>query len=382
MKNQSVLSLFIMILLGVSCGEKNQEASEESIIASNIIIGQDDRRLVRGNYTPYNRTVGQIVIELENDSISLCTATAIGDQHIITAAHCFYDGTQRFKNAFFYPGRRVNLTMPFDRFPVLEIFHPNAYNPTANTLINSGYDIAIAKVGTDSSGRGLNRRVGSIGLWAINQVNNLSMKTIGYPGDKGNFHQYMEENCTASNDQLMYFTTTCDLYQGQSGSPAFFYHAATQAYYLRGIIVSDTERANIATKLTPRRKEMIDAIIENQFASFNESEGGIWSRYVLQRDLRVRIIIDNRCGRDLLVAYHLFDENNGGTRGFYPVKPGQRFEVAKTTLADYRLHVRNDQNQILLGANSPYSHSVHGNSHQFAGFRVQDWGDHVHTFCQ
>lgn len=375
MKNQSLLFVIAALVLSTSCSDEQLAQVENNIISSNIIIGADNRVRVSGEYDSYNRTVGQIIFEKDNQKISLCSATAIDDQFIITAAHCFYEGTTILKNAYFYPGRRESKTMPFDRFPVQEFFHPKEYNPSTNALTNSGHDIAIARVGVDSQGRGLQRRVGFMGLWGMNQLSLTQMKTIGYPGDKGDYFQYKEENCRAHNDQSLFFSTTCDTFKGQSGSPAFFFHQATEKYYIRGVIASETDQENIVAKLTQRRVEIIQDIIDNNITD------PAWVMRRVFKDARVRVIIDNQCSKDMHVAYHQFDEP-AKTEGFYTIKAGQRYEMFYTKFANYRLHIRDFDGHVHIGNHGSHRHSVFGRQYIFETFMHGSWGDSVHTLCR
>lgn len=99
-----------------------------------------------------------------------CSATAISNNHIVTAAHCVYDSSinRWYTNWAFTPAFR-NGSTPYGTFPwrtatVLSAWINLAGSYTINTWTR--YDVAIIEVGPNSAARTLNSMVGWAGrMW-------------------------------------------------------------------------------------------------------------------------------------------------------------------------------------------------------------------------
>jgi len=86
------------------------------------VLGQDDRYRV-GDMTEYPfRTIGYLLARYGED-FSSCTATLIGKQHILTAAHCVYDrNSSSFpQELMFYPAFDID-EQPFGAFGVRKAY--------------------------------------------------------------------------------------------------------------------------------------------------------------------------------------------------------------------------------------------------------------------
>jgi V8-like Glu-specific endopeptidase len=113
-----------------------------------------------------------------------CSATAISNNHFVTAAHCVYDTTNNlwYSNWVFTPAYRLGVA-PYGTFPYRSCTILTAWVNLAGAFsINSWtrHDVAVCGVGTNASGQTLNSRVGWAGrLWdaAYAQLNFNS----GYP---------------------------------------------------------------------------------------------------------------------------------------------------------------------------------------------------------
>jgi V8-like Glu-specific endopeptidase len=115
---------------------------------------------------------------------SSCSATAISNNHIVTAAHCVYDtgSNQFYSNWVFAPAFR-NGNAPYGTFAAQSCTVPNAWiNLSGSFNINSWsrHDVAVCRMGNNSAGQTLNGAVGWAGrLW--NAGNSQLVFNSGYP---------------------------------------------------------------------------------------------------------------------------------------------------------------------------------------------------------
>lgn len=113
-----------------------------------------------------------------------CSATAIRNNQIVTAAHCVYNTTNNTWNQskVFAPAYR-NGSRPYGSFATTQCKIPVGYvNLTGSyTMSWARYDVAVCKVGTNSAGQTLNTAVG----WAGFTTNASSIRHVfntGFPG--------------------------------------------------------------------------------------------------------------------------------------------------------------------------------------------------------
>lgn len=130
-----------------------------------------------------HKWVGKLTFTTPTGGAS-CSATAISNNHIVTAAHCVYDTTNNlwYSNWVFAPAYR-NGSAPYGTFAWTTVRILTAWvNLTGSFNINTWtrYDVAIIGVGKNSALQTLNQAVGWAGrLWnaSYNQLNFNS----GYP---------------------------------------------------------------------------------------------------------------------------------------------------------------------------------------------------------
>ena len=161
---------------------------------------------------------------------SYCSATAISNNHIVTAAHCVYDTSSRnawYTNKVFTPAYR-NGNAPYGTFATTGCRILTAWaNLSGSFSINSWtrYDLAVCNVGTNSIGKTLNYMVGWAGrTW--NQSYTRNFFNMGYPfKDTNNAYlpnagNYMRI-CTAESRQQTTDTLGmgCNFGGGISGGP-------------------------------------------------------------------------------------------------------------------------------------------------------------------
>ena len=161
---------------------------------------------------------------------SSCSATAISNNHIVTAAHCVYDTPSRnafYTNKAFTPAYR-NGNAPYGTFPITSCRVLAAWkNLSGGYSISTWtrHDVAVCNAGANSIGQTLNAAVG----WAGRSWDLPSQQlhfNAGYPANDVNDNflpnpaQYLRA-CTAESFQ--YTTDTlgsgCFYGRGISGGP-------------------------------------------------------------------------------------------------------------------------------------------------------------------
>jgi len=154
---------------------------------------------------------------------SYCSATAISNNHIVTAAHCVYDTTNNrwYSNWVFSPAYR-NGTSPYGTFSARNCTILTAWiNLSGSFSINgwTKYDLAVCSMNNNALGQTLNSRVGWAGRTWGNSYTQLHFNS-GYPwNDYRNIAlpdagKYLR-NCTAES----FMQTTDTLGSGCNWGP-------------------------------------------------------------------------------------------------------------------------------------------------------------------
>lgn len=114
-----------------------------------------------------HRWIGKFTFTTPSGNAS-CSATAISNNHILTAAHCVYDTSSRnafYTNKAFTPAYR-NGSAPYGTFPTTGCRVLTAWvNLSGNYSISTWarHDVAVCNAGTNSAGQTLNNAVGWAG---------------------------------------------------------------------------------------------------------------------------------------------------------------------------------------------------------------------------
>ncbi len=191
-----------------------------------FVFGPDDRTQM----DPADPRVAWLLgwDESDQSSAMACSATFIGPNVLLTAAHCLYDTStdnEEVEAVDVFPGINGfddspyldDDSTPFGWFEAASWYFPEEYATTSGA---SMYDYAIVV---------LDQNVGAqTGMMTIGVLSDetlaaadLNVTTIGYPGDKDLGTQW-----TTSEPALVGFDdhgveTTVDMVQGQSGSAVF-----------------------------------------------------------------------------------------------------------------------------------------------------------------
>lgn len=161
------------------------------------------------------RTYGELEMEYANEDGSLFgvysgSGTLIGNQHVLTAAHNFYDRCTRTVSdrVTFYPGKQGNNAPKI--ISGEEIIVHKQYIDAQTSEQAKEYDIALLK---------LDAPVQDWGFLAVRtetKENLGSLSITGYPGEKGSFMYTMEGSLNRISNTRMFYDI--DTTPGQSGS--------------------------------------------------------------------------------------------------------------------------------------------------------------------
>ncbi len=142
------------------------------------------------------RAIGELQMTFAKD-ISTCTASLVGPQHVLTAAHCVYDRSTDalMEHAYFVPGRDGDY-LPYGMYPVTDLYMLDDYRRTEEVGHNP--DFAILRLETP---------VGS-------QLGYLGMKAYVDPGTglRAEIEAKLADYWTRTGDQARYYAYASKLF--------------------------------------------------------------------------------------------------------------------------------------------------------------------------
>lgn len=158
-----------------------------------------------------------------------CSASIVGVNKVLTAAHCVYDAPGKKWNipSHVAPGRYRSSSgstiEPWGRWPVL---HATVYTAWTNSgSYDSGdvkYDVAILTMGTNSLGN-IGSHMGTLSVVPAPCTIDSNSRLTGYPADKADGEMWTSGICGfwdhSCNANTVYHH--CDTTGGQSGSAIY-----------------------------------------------------------------------------------------------------------------------------------------------------------------
>lgn len=275
-------------------------------LVSTVIVGKDNRLFSIDDSSLEkslsNRT-GLIVLNIRNKrgvlSTQTCSATLIGKNHIITAAHCLYDDEQGAfsTDTYFFPGQLDSGIAPFGRFQIIR-----SYMPSESILFyNFRNDMAVAQLAPNERGQNAGDLAGYYNVLGNEEFVDGPVTTVGYPGDKGLFTQTFEKNCTAfvSSDTSRVLDLDCDVFPGQSGSALFISSESKKSHKIIGVIIgqSTVSSVNYGSRVTYERQKIIRSILDGEFDKNNFKEEWITKELINQKNA---LFARNNCEEKIL----------------------------------------------------------------------------------
>lgn len=239
-----------------------------------IIIGADGRKYISDTTNDLHRKMVRITFEgldeYDNPMKAQGSGVMIGNDIVITAAHCIYDlrHKQYYQNVKVTPAATWNGEM---------FTAPLGYSVALETEVLSSYidgdtsqDIGVIKLQSP-----IGQKTGYLSL-AIQSTNvGQPIKTIGYPGDR--MGMYLSEGSITSyyGTQIEY---NLDTFKGQSGSPILDNDNRVIAIHYRG--GDDGRSSNVARIITNDVQELINSVNSTTgvvYRLYNPNSG--WHHY-------------------------------------------------------------------------------------------------------
>lgn len=308
------------------------------------VIGQDDRHQVGDSSSFPFRTIGLI----ETDDAT-CTATLIGPQQILTAAHCLVDlqGQARWKrNPYFtaassgigdqkYPTQLIrkvyvdkNYLAATGTFSDLQ---PLALDQAPSAALDSfiqntlTLDYAVAELDQP-----IGDQTGWIGLQTISGNNPPFVQLGGYPIDKGRYWQWFALCQTKSADQGPWLQR-CDLSPGMSGASALV-RDYDDSYAAVGVYAAGSPQHNFLIPLTADLSQRL--INWRQGKSDNQTEV-----FTFKHDPGYPIRLANTCSKAINAVIHY--RNAAGewiTSNWQEAAAGQQRLLARSSSPTFYLY--------------------------------------------
>lgn len=167
---------------------------------------------------PY-RMIGRLNYVNAQGKASWCTATPIGPDTIVTAAHCVFDtAANRWYSKFSFCPAYRNGNCPYRTFAWTNAWIPNGYINAAEFKYGIRYDVAVLQLGKNTLGKSVHQMVGYMAR-SWNQSYSQYVRTIGYPQKfyNGQYSWICESSTIQAGTDIMQMG--CNSGPGHSGGP-------------------------------------------------------------------------------------------------------------------------------------------------------------------
>lgn len=228
------------------------------------------------NDTHQARTVGLLSYQDANSRVYYCSATAINNNFVITAAHCLFTKDGRLRpEMHFHPGIRAQSSQSFGRFPIVEIYAPESFERD-RFILKSEFDIAIFRVANNEHGDDLTRFIGGSGWWGPKELPAPTARIIGY---KSVAPPPIQECDIRTFGELALQTFCSNVGEARSlyrGAPVLIKHAASNRSYIIGVYSSNLGPSSIFTRVTPERQKIMNEIVAGTYAQNRAKYQEVW----------------------------------------------------------------------------------------------------------
>jgi len=341
------------------------------------IIGKDDRLPVIKK-SQKTEGIGVLYSKFRsNEGLSNCTATAIGSDYIMTAAHCVYDiSTKTFaKEISFLPGLIKSAPNISDRYFVKKVHVLKDFaKQEANNEITISSDIAILKVASYQQ-KAVKEAHGAKEMKAFDRPGK-DYDFYAFPGDKLDQHSlWREHGCRSSLSQgnKKIVETDCDTVKGMSGGALL--DDRNNIVAINSSYTNDSKN-NFFSALTFSRINSIQNIIQRgEDPAF------------LSKDLKATpyfsVHFRNNCAITVYVAVAYFEMGTGKTiiDGYFPVKAGQiLYNVFKTDTTKLAFYAQ-DKTATLEWTAPEHRLDIRGQTKEFYAEKLPSvWKDKTYTW--
>ncbi|MCU1804741.1 trypsin-like serine peptidase [Cytobacillus firmus] len=191
--------------------------SDASTINPYAVIGTDGRQKVTNTSISPHRMISYIELDF-GDFFAQCTGTVIGKDMILTNAHCVQDldSGSDVESAVVIPAVKDS-HYSYGAYTMEKFLVPRGYEDSDGS---SAYDFAIIKTNKNGTSE-VGDVTGTLPVKQVNNIDELSIKIYGYPGDKiastGIVDQWgMSGKVEQEDTYVAYYSL--DTAGGQSGS--------------------------------------------------------------------------------------------------------------------------------------------------------------------
>ena len=225
-------------------------------VTASTVFPPDDRVRVADTTAAGWRTVTLVVsFDAASNPLAACSGMMIGDNVVLTAAHCVFNGGQYVASVVVAPGATPT-SNPFGVVAATRYSVPTGWANTVgqsalgSLVPTSPYDWALIFL----DGHPFHGRIGPY-LTVANapdsyfQRPGLEIATAGYPGDKP-FASMWSATTTDFTVDATYLTTTLDVAPGQSGSAIYTLDPATGSGFVFSVVSVGDSTANYSVRFT------------------------------------------------------------------------------------------------------------------------------------
>lgn len=231
-----------------SCLDTCDTAASENMLDRSI-IGTDQRTQISNTTVSPYYGIAYLLITMENGKAYRGTGFMISPNTMLTAGHCLKRPETKAKSITVYPGRNGNSKPISDT--TAKYYIDTKYT---GSEVEWDYGIIVlnSNIGNTTGWFGLHGTSGS-------SIGTSSVRVTGYPSDKSGYNMW---TCTGtvSNITTNRFMHTADTFDGQSGSPTYFYNSS----YGNQVVGIHTHGGNYSRRIT---NTLVTWLKNNGFAS-------------------------------------------------------------------------------------------------------------------
>jgi V8-like Glu-specific endopeptidase len=227
------------------------------------VHGWDDRFWISNTTSDPYRAVVKVEMDFDGDGRFeyFASGAMISSNDVLTAGHALWDPVDGYAKSVRVIPAASGSSEPYGSVTV-DTSSLNVAGGYISTGGSFSYDIGVINLSSD-----IGSSTGWFGMQAVtgSQVTGTTISTAGYPGDRsgGDYMYGASDTVSYTSGNRLYYTDELDTYAGQSGSPLWWYDAATGAHTIVGVHTSGGWWYNGGTLVTDDFYNEIQSWIED-----------------------------------------------------------------------------------------------------------------------